>query len=107
VIGRIEGEKIWFKEDTLETFQVFGVSSLGVWLCDGEGVVGRGIDKSGRWGEKVCVPDAVVPMIREDPFVTVDDLVQISWSEFSAWVCLESNFVKFHFNFGFRHEKSR
>jgi len=91
----------------LETFQVFGVSSLGVWLCDGEGVVGRGIDKSGSRGEKVRVPDAVVPMIHEDPFVAVDDLVQVGWIEFSACVCLESNFVKFHFNFGFRHEKSR
>jgi len=46
-------------------------------------------------------------MIREDPFVAVDDLVQVIWSEFSTCVCLESNFVKFHFNFGFRHEKSR
>jgi len=91
----------------LETFQVFGISSLGIWLSDGEGKVGRGIDKGGSWGEKVCVPDTVVPMIHEDSFVAVDDLVQISWSEFSTWVCLESNFVEFHFNFGFRHEKSR
>jgi len=91
----------------LETFQVFGVSSLGIWLGDGEGKVGRGIDKSGWWGEKVCVPDTVVPMICEDPFVAIDDLVQMSWSEFSAWVCLESNFVEFHFNFGFQHEKPR
>jgi len=59
----------------LETFQVFGVSSLGVWSCDGEGVVGRGIDKSGSWGEKIGVPDVGVPMICKDSFVTVDDLV--------------------------------
>jgi len=76
-------------------------------LCDGEGKVGRGIDESGRWGEKIGVPDAGVPMICENPFVAVDDLVQMSWSEFSAWVCLESNFVELQFNFGFRHEKSR
>jgi len=46
-------------------------------------------------------------MIGEDPFVAVDDLVKVGRIEFSAWVCLEANFVELHFNFGFRHEKSR
>jgi len=91
----------------METFQILGVSSLGIWLGDGEGKVGRGIDKSGSRGEKVCVPDAVIPMVRKDSLVAVDDLVEAAWIEFSACICLESNFVKFHFNFGFRHEKSR
>jgi len=56
-------------------FQVFGVSSLGIWLGDGEGKTGRGIDKAGMWGEEICGPDAVVPMICEDSFVAVDELI--------------------------------
>jgi len=59
----------------LETFQVFGVSSLGIWLGDGAGKMRRGIDKSGMWGKEIHGPDAVVPMICEDLFVTVDELV--------------------------------
>ena len=62
----------------LETFQVFGVSSLGIWLGDGKGKVGRGIDETHMWGEKICGPGAVVPLICEDSFVTVDELVQVS-----------------------------
>jgi len=62
----------------LETFQVFGVSSLGIWLGDGEGKVGRGIDETCRWGKKVCGPGVVVPLIGKDWFITVDELVQVS-----------------------------
>jgi len=75
VIGQIEHEKIWFQEDTLETFQVFGVSSLGIWLGDGEGKMGRGIDETCVWGKEVCGPGLVVPLVREDPFIAVDELV--------------------------------
>jgi len=78
VIRRIKGEKIWFKEDTLETFQVFSVSSLGIWLGDGAGKTGRGVDKTSVGGKEVCGPGAVVPLIREDVFVAVDELVQVS-----------------------------
>ena len=60
----------------LETFQVFGVSSLGIWLGDGEGKMGQGINETCVWGKKVCGPGAVVPVIHEDAFVTVDELVQ-------------------------------
>jgi len=59
-------------------FQVFSVSSLGIWLSDGEGKMGRGIDETGVWGKKVCGPSTVVPLIHEDPFVAVDELVQVS-----------------------------
>jgi len=62
----------------LETFQVFGVSSLSIWLGDGEGKVGRGIDETCMWGKEVCGPGAVVPLIHKDSFVTVDELVQVS-----------------------------
>jgi len=62
----------------LETFQVFGVSSLGIRLGDGEGKMGRGIDEACVWGKEVCGPGAVVPMIGEKSFVTVDKLVQAS-----------------------------
>jgi len=56
-------------------FQVFSVSSLGIWLGDGEGKVGRGIDETCMWGEKICGPGTVIPLIREDSFVTVDELI--------------------------------
>jgi len=62
----------------LETFQVFGVSSLGIWLGDGKGKVGRGIDETCMWGKKVCGPGVVVLPIGKDSFVTVDELVQVS-----------------------------
>jgi len=62
----------------LETFQVFGVSSLGIWLGDGEGETGRGIDESCMWGEEICGPGVVVPPVCEDAFVTVDELIQVS-----------------------------
>jgi len=35
-------------------FQVFGVSSLGIWLGDGEGKVGRGIDETCMGGKEIC-----------------------------------------------------
>jgi len=75
MIGRTKHEKIWFKEDMLEMFQVFGVSSLGIWLGDGKGKMGRGIDKAGVWGKEICGPGTVVPMICEDLFIAVDELV--------------------------------
>jgi len=56
-------------------FQVFSVSSLGIWLSDGKGKVERGIDETCMWGKEVCGPGTVVPLICEDPFVTVDELV--------------------------------
>jgi len=61
----------------LETFQVFGVPSLGIWLGDGEGKMGRGVDETSVWGKEICGPDAVVPMIGKDSFVTIDELVQV------------------------------
>ena len=57
-------------------FQVFGVSSLGIWLGDGAGKTGRGVDKTCMWGKEVCGPGVVVPLICKDLFVTVDELVQ-------------------------------
>jgi len=37
--------------------------------------MGRGIDKAGMWGKEICGPGAVVPMVREDSFVAVDELI--------------------------------
>jgi len=62
----------------LETFQVFGVSSLGIWLGDGAGKTGRGIDETSVGGKEICGPGVVVPPICEDAFVAVDELVQVS-----------------------------
>jgi len=59
-------------------FQVFGVSSLGIWLGDGAGKTGRGIDETCVRGKEICGPGAVVPPIREDALVAVDELVQVS-----------------------------
>ena len=58
----------------LESFQVLGVSSLGVWLGDGEGEVGWRVDKLGSGDEEFSSPGAVRPRIGEDPFVGVDDV---------------------------------
>jgi len=62
----------------LETFQVFSVSSLGIWLGDGEGKMERGINESCVWSKKFCGPGPVVPLICKDSFVAVDELVQVS-----------------------------
>jgi len=59
-------------------FQVFGISSLGIWLGDGKGEMGRGVNKTCVWGKEVCGPGAVVPTIGKDLFVAVDKLVQVS-----------------------------
>jgi len=56
-------------------FQVLSISSLGIWLGNGEGKMGRGVNKTGMGCEKVCGPGAVVPMVHEDLFITVDELV--------------------------------
>ena len=37
--------------------------------------MGRGIDKTGMGCEKICGPGMVVPMVRENLFVAVDELV--------------------------------
>ena len=60
----------------LESFQVFGISSLGVWLGDGEGEVGWGINELGSRDKEFGSPTAVSPMITEDSFVSVDELVE-------------------------------
>jgi len=63
------------QEDTLETFQVLGVSSLGIWLGDGKGKIGRGINKTGMGHKGFCVPRVVAPQIGEDSVVGVNELV--------------------------------
>ena len=60
----------------LELFQVLGVSSLGVWLGDEEGEMGRGINELGSWDEEFSSPSTVTPLIGEDLFVSVDELVE-------------------------------
>ena len=60
----------------MESFQVFGVSSLGVWLGDGEGEVGWGVNELGSGDEEFGSPTAVSPLITEDSFIGVDELVE-------------------------------
>ena len=60
----------------MELFQVLGVSSLGVWLGDGKGEVGWGIDELGSGDEEFSSPTTVAPLIGEDSFVGVDKLVE-------------------------------
>ena len=60
----------------LESFQVFSVSSLGVWLGDGEGKVGRRIDKLGSRDKEFGSPNTVTPLVGKDSFVSVDKLVK-------------------------------
>ena len=47
----------------LEPFQVFSVSSLGVWLGDGEGEVRWGINELGSRDEEFGSSNAVTPLI--------------------------------------------
>ena len=60
----------------MESLQVLGVSSLGVWLGDGEGEVGWGINELGSGDEEFRSPNAVTPLIGKDSFVGVDKLVE-------------------------------
>jgi len=59
-------------------FQVFGVPSLGIWLGDGAGKTGRGINETCVGGKEICGPGAVVPPIHKDALIAVDELVQVS-----------------------------
>jgi len=40
--------------------------------------MGRGIDETSVGGKEICGPGMVVPLICEDSFVAVDELVQVS-----------------------------
>ena len=60
----------------MESLQVFGVPSLGVWLGDREGEVGWGIDELSSGDEEFGSPNAVTPLIGKDSFVSVDELVE-------------------------------
>jgi len=39
--------------------------------------MGRGIDETSGWGKEICGPGTVVPLIRKDSFVAIDELVQV------------------------------
>ena len=60
----------------MESFQVFGVSSLGVWLGDGEGEVGWGVNELGSRDKELGSPGAVRPRVGKDLFVGVNKLVE-------------------------------
>ena len=60
----------------LESFQVLSVCSLGVWLDDREGEMGRGINELGSGDEEFSSPSVVTPLIRENVFVSVNELVK-------------------------------
>ena len=60
----------------LESFQVLGVSSLGVWLGDREGETGRGINELGSRDKEFGSPSAIAPLVGEDLVVSVDELVE-------------------------------
>ena len=89
----------------MESFQVFGVSSLGVWLGDGEGEVGWGINELSSGDKKFGSPSAVAPQIGKNSFVGVDKLVKSAGSKVSARDCLKSNFIKFNFDLLFQDIK--
>ena len=56
--------------------QVLSVSSLGVWLGDGKSEVGWRVNELGSGGKEFGSPTAVSPLIGEDSFVSVDELVE-------------------------------
>ena len=60
----------------MESFQVLGVSSLGIWLGDGEGEVGWGINKLGSGDEEFGSPNVVTPLVGKDLFVGIDELIE-------------------------------
>ena len=89
----------------MESFQVLSVSSLGVWLGDGEGEVGRGINKLVSGDKEFGSPTTITPRIGENSFVGVDELIKSAGGKISARDCLKSNFVKFNFDLLFRDVK--
>ena len=89
----------------MESFQVLGVSSLGVWLGDREGEMGWGVNELVSGDKKFGSPGAGAPRIAKHSFVGVDELVKSAGSKISARDCLESNFVKFNFDLLFRDVK--
>ena len=60
----------------MESLQVLSVSSLGVWLGDGEGEVGWGVNELGSRDKEFGSPGTVSPLIGKDLFVGVDELVE-------------------------------
>ena len=60
----------------MELLQVLGVSSLGVWLGDGEGEVGWGVNELGSRDKEFGSPGTVSPLIGKDLLVGVDELVE-------------------------------
>ena len=60
----------------LELLQVLGVSSLGVWLGDGEGEMGWGVNELGSGDEEFGSPNTVVPLVSKDSFIGVNELVE-------------------------------
>ena len=60
----------------MESFQVLGVSSLGVWPGDGEGEVGWGVNELGSRDKEFGSPSAVAPLVGKNSFIGVDKLVK-------------------------------
>ena len=60
----------------MESFQILGISSLGVWLGDGEGKVRWGVNELSSRDEKFGSPNVVTPLIGKDSFVGVDELIE-------------------------------
>ena len=67
--------------------------------------MGWGINELGSRDKEFSSPGAGAPRIGKNLFVSVDELVESAGSKISARDCLESNFVKFNFNFFFRDVK--
>ena len=78
---------------------ILGFSSLGIRLGNGECVIG-GVNEGESWSVDRGIP------LKGGELVCVIFTICIDKSEVVAFCCLNSNFVKFNFNFGLRQTKS-
>jgi len=87
--------------------KVLNLGKIGLVLgLSSEGVRYRNRERKGRWvdeWEREDGADGLPPEVGE--FVLVGVAVGVDELEVVVKVCLESNFVKLHFNFGLRQEK--
>jgi len=94
----VNTEIVGLAKDLFQVFLVLSFSSESVWFCDGAGEVCR-INQSLFVVNNVNFPQRSIPLIGIFFTVAID--------YFSPVVhCVESKFVKFHFNLGLRQEKS-
>jgi len=94
----VNTEVVGLAKDLFQSFLVRGFSSESVWFGDWSREIGR-INQSLFVVNNVYFPRGITPLIGIFLAVAINQLC-------SAFCCVKSNFVKFHFNLGLRQTKS-